>query len=98
MFSEYLEMKESFEKLRDLINETNVLIEKTNRELGSGVKRKEEDKKYLTNKDIQELAGCGKNKACEIRKRAIIKYDGFNPLLPKLVKKEAVMKVLEEKI
>ena len=57
-----------------------------------------EEKKYLNNKDIQNLVGCGKNKASEIRQKAIIKYDGFNPMLPRLVKREAVMKVLEEKL
>jgi hypothetical protein len=39
--------------------------------------------------------GCGKNKASQIRQEAIIKYDGLNPVLPRLVKKEAVLKVLE---
>jgi hypothetical protein len=50
---------------------------------------------YLSNKDIMELVPCGKNKASEIRKRAILDFNGLNPLLPRKVKKEAVMKVLE---
>ena len=53
---------------------------------------------YLTNKDIMKLVPCGKNKACEIRKKAILKYDGFNPNFPRLVRRESVMKVLEEKL
>ena len=53
-------------------------------------------KEYLNNKEIQALVGCGKNKACEIRKKAIIKYDGFNPNFPRLVRASAVRKVLEE--
>lgn len=52
------------------------------------------DKEYWTNKDIREFVGCGVNKACEIRKQAILKYNGLNPLLPRLVKKQAVLKVL----
>lgn len=55
-------------------------------------------KEYLSNKDIQELVGCGKNKASQIRQLAILKYDGFNPILPRLVRTSAVLKVLEEKI
>lgn len=50
---------------------------------------------YLSNKDIMKLVPCGKNKASEIRKRAILDFNGLNPLLPRKVKKEAVMKVLE---
>lgn len=56
------------------------------------------DKEYLTNKDIQELVGCGKNKASEIRKKAILKYDGFNPNFPRLVRKKSVLQVLNETI
>lgn len=54
-----------------------------------------EGKQYWNNQDIMNYVGCGKNKATEIRKIAIIKFDGLNPLLPRLVKKEAVLKVLE---
>lgn len=50
---------------------------------------------YLSNKDIMALVPCGKNKASEIRKIAILEYNGLNPLLPRKVKKEAVLKVLE---
>lgn len=53
---------------------------------------------YLTNKDIMLLVPCGKNKATEIRKKAILKYNGFNPNFPRLVRREAVMKVLEESL
>lgn len=56
------------------------------------------NKEYLTNKDIQELVGCGKNKASEIRKKAILKYDGFNPNFPRLVRKSSVLQVLNETI
>lgn len=55
-------------------------------------------KEYYNNKDIQALIGCGKNKASEIRKKAIIKYDGYNPNFPRLVRASAVHKVLEEKL
>jgi len=55
-------------------------------------------KEYYNNKDIQTLIGCGKNKASEIRKKAIIKYDGYNPNFPRLVRASAVHKVLEEKL
>ena len=55
-------------------------------------------KEYLNNNDIRALVGCGKNKATEIRKKAIIKYDGLNPNFPRLVRASAVMKVLEEKL
>lgn len=50
---------------------------------------------YLSNKDIMELVPCGKNKASEIRKIAILEFNGLNPLLPRKVKREAVMQVLE---
>ena len=56
------------------------------------------NKEYLTNKDIMELVGCAKNKASEIRKKAILKYDGFNPNFPRLVRKQSVLQVLNEKI
>ena len=51
---------------------------------------------YITNKEIMSIVPCGKNKATEIRKKAILKYNGFNPNFPRLVRREAVMKVLEE--
>ena len=50
---------------------------------------------YITNKDIMQLVPCGKNKASEIRRQAILEFNGLNPLLPRKVKKEAVLKVLE---
>ena len=53
---------------------------------------------YITNKDIMLLVPCGKNKASQIRKKAILKYNGFNPNFPRLVRKSAVLKVLEETI
>lgn len=56
------------------------------------------NKEYINNKDIQDLVGCGKNKASEIRKKAILKYDGFNPNFPRLVRKQSVLKVLNESI
>ena len=54
-----------------------------------------QEKEYWTNQDIMNFVGCGKNKASKIRQIAIIKFDGLNPLLPRLVKKQAVLKVLE---
>ena len=53
---------------------------------------------YITNKDIMLLVPCGKNKASQIRKKAILKYNGFNPNFPRLVRKSAVLKVLEESL
>lgn len=53
---------------------------------------------YITNKEIMSIVPCGKNKATEIRKKAILKYNGFNPNFPRLVRREAVMKVLEESL
>lgn len=52
-------------------------------------------KEYWNNQDIMQYVGCGKNKATAIRKVAILKFDGLNPLLPRLVKRESVLKVLE---
>lgn len=54
-----------------------------------------EQQMYMSNKDIMKLVPCGKNKATEIRKIAILEFNGLNPLLPRKVKREAVMKVLE---
>ena len=54
-----------------------------------------EQQLYMSNKDIMELVPCGKNKATEIRKIAILEFNGLNPLLPRKVKRDAVMKVLE---
>ena len=54
-----------------------------------------QNKEYWTNQDIMNFVGCGKNKASKIRQAAIIRFNGFNPLLPRLVKKQAVLKVLE---
>jgi hypothetical protein len=53
---------------------------------------------YITNKDIMLLVPCGKNKATKIRKKAILKYNGFNPNFPRLVRKSSVLKVLEESL
>lgn len=53
---------------------------------------------YISNKDIMNLVPCGKNKASEIRKKAITKYNGFNPNFPRLVRKDAVLRVLNESL
>jgi hypothetical protein len=50
---------------------------------------------YWTNKDIRDYVGCGVNKASQIRKEAILHHDGFIPLLPRKVKKQAVLDALE---
>lgn len=57
-----------------------------------------ENTKYMSNQEIMKLVPCGKNKATKIRKKAILKYNGFNPNFPRLVKREAVLKVLEEEL
>ena len=53
-------------------------------------------KAYWNNKDIKAYANVGSNKASAIRQKAIKYYDGLNPLLPLKVKRDAVLKVLEE--
>lgn len=53
------------------------------------------NKVYWTLADIIEYAGCGRTKASAIRQEAIKKFNGFNKLLPKKVKREAVLKVLD---
>ena len=53
------------------------------------------DKAFWTNKDIMNYVGCSKNTATQIRKKAILYFDGFNSLMPKKTKREAVLKVLE---
>ena len=50
---------------------------------------------YWTNQDIRNYVGCGVNKASQIRKKAIKDFNGFNPLLPRKVKKESVLQVLK---
>ena len=47
--------------------------------------------------DIRAYACCGTVKASKIRQEAIKKYDGLNPLFPTKVRRDAVLKVLEEK-
>ena len=54
------------------------------------------NKAFWNNKDIQAYANVGVNKASKIRKIAILKYDGFIKLLPQKVKRDAVLKALEE--
>ena len=53
------------------------------------------EQEFITNKEIREMANCGVNKACQIRKIAITRFNGFNPVLPKKTRKEAIIKVLE---
>ena len=38
--------------------------------------------------------GCGRSKASEIRRKAIVRYNGSVPLFPKKVYRDAVLKVL----
>lgn len=52
------------------------------------------NKQYWTNADIMAYAGCGKTKASQIRREALVKHDGLIPLLPRKVKRDAVLKVL----
>ena len=53
------------------------------------------NKEYWNLSDIMVFFGCGKNKASQIRKIAIQKYDGFEPILPQKVKKSAVLKAMK---
>lgn len=55
------------------------------------------NKAYWSLSDIQQFVGCGRSKASKIRQTAIMKFNGFNKLLPQKVKREAVLKVLEIK-
>lgn len=48
--------------------------------------------------DIKAYANCGTVKASKIRQEAIKKYDGGSPLFPQMVRRDAVLKVLEIKM
>lgn len=48
-----------------------------------------------TNKDIMNYVGCSVNKATQIRQRAIMTANGLSIICPKMVKRDAVFKVLE---
>lgn len=54
------------------------------------------NKPIWTNADIRAYAGCGKTQATQIRKIALVKYDGFIKLMPRKVKRDAVIKALQE--
>ncbi len=49
---------------------------------------------FWNNTMIQEYAGCGKTTASKIRREAILKYGGAVPYNGRLVKRDAVLKVL----
>lgn len=51
-------------------------------------------KSIWTNQDIMDYVGCGMTTASKIHKEAIIKHDGYIPLCPKKVRRDAVLKVL----
>lgn len=51
-------------------------------------------KPIWNNKDIQDFTGCSSTTAVKIRKEAITKYDGFIPMLPRLTKRDAILKAL----
>ena len=51
-------------------------------------------KVYWSLDDIRAYLGCGRTKASKIRQEAIRKFNGFNPLLPQKVKRDAVLKIL----
>lgn len=55
-------------------------------------------KEYWNLSDIMFFFNCGKNKASQIRQMAISKYDGFEPVLPQKVKKNAVLKAMKIKL
>ena len=55
-------------------------------------------KAYWNISDICSFFQVGRNKATEIRQRAIKKFDGFNPVLPQKVKRDAVLKAMDVKI
>ena len=46
------------------------------------------EQEFITNKEIREMANCGVNKACQIRKIAITRFNGFNPVLPRKQEKK----------
>lgn len=54
-------------------------------------------KNYWNIKDICLFFGCGRNKATEIKKKAIKDFDGFEPLLPQKVRRDAILKAVNYK-
>lgn len=55
-------------------------------------------KPIWNNKDIQAFTGCSPTTAVKIRKEAIEKYDGYIPMLPKSIKRDAVLKALNMEV
>ncbi len=51
-------------------------------------------KSVWTNQDIMAYSGCCMTSASAIHQRAVIEHDGLIKLLPKKVKRDAVLKVL----
>lgn len=55
-----------------------------------------EDKKYWNLQDIMNYLGCGKNKASYVRQVAINQFNGLCFYDKRKLKKEAVLKAIEE--
>lgn len=55
-------------------------------------------KAYWNIADICVFFDVGRNKATAIRQKAIKKFDGFNPVLPQKVKRDAVLKAMDIKV
>ena len=55
-------------------------------------------KKYWHLIDICDFFECGKNKASQIRQRAIKQFDGFEPIFPQRVKRDSVLRAMNIKI
>lgn len=52
-------------------------------------------KKFYWNiADICAFFDVGRNKATEIRRKAILEHEGLNPILPQKVKRDAVLKTM----
>ncbi|MBR4378013.1 MAG: hypothetical protein IKP50_03955 [Bacilli bacterium] len=51
-------------------------------------------KKYWHLEDICIFFGCGRNKASQIRQKAIKDFNGFEPIFPQRVKRDSVLKAM----
>ena len=51
-------------------------------------------KKYWHLNDICIFFECGRNKASQIRQKAIKEYNGFEPIFPQRVKRDSVLKAM----
>jgi len=55
-------------------------------------------KKYWHLSDICIFFECGRNKASQIRQKAIKEFEGFEPIFPQRVKRDSVLKAMNIKV